>query len=227
MWRVASTFDRLSIERTSTADQIARALHEMIVRGELAPGSPLNESILATQLGVSRNTVREGVRVLGQSGLIRQEMHRGAVVRPVDLAEVLDLYRVREVLEVAGVRESRGGDLGEMEAALADLSVAAHANDEARAVEQDLAFHAAIVRFLASPRLDRYFADLCVELRFYLAVISHVDREVEEPEALVEQHAAVLRALRADDRRLAARLLTRHIGLNARRVSVVLTERAA
>lgn len=222
-----NNFDKLSIERTSTADQIAQALHGMIVRGELEPGSPLNESVLARQLGVSRNTVREAVRVLGQSGLIQQEMHRGAVVRPLELAEVLDLYRVREVLEINGVKEARGADLGPLESALADLGAAVNASDEALTVERDLAFHAAIVAFLGSPRLDRYFAELSVELRFYLAIISRVDHEVDEPEALIEQHASVLRALQEGDRRLAAKLLTEHIRLNADRVSAVLAAPAA
>lgn len=221
-------FEKLNIERTSTAVQIAEALHDMIVRGELEPGSSLNESVLSRQLAVSRNTVREAVRVLGRSGLIEQEMHRGAIVRPVDIDEVLDLYRAREILELTAIRSTgRQTDLEPVERALADFNSAAHGDDEARTIEKDLGFHGAIVGLLGSSHLDRYFAELSVELRFYLAIISQVDREADEPEVLIEQHAAVLRALRDGEKRAAARLLTEHIRMNAERVSTVLSERGS
>lgn len=221
-------FENLNIERTSTAVQISEALHDMIVRGELEPGASLNESVLSRQLGVSRNTVREAVRILGQSGLIEQEMHRGAIVRPIAVEEVLDLYKAREVLEITAVKSTgRNTDLSGVERALADLSEAFKASDEAEAVQRDLRFHGSIVALLGTAHLDRYFAELSVELRFYLSIISHVDHEVDEPDALIEQHAAILRALQKGDKRLAARLLAEHIRLNAKRASMVLTERYA
>jgi DNA-binding GntR family transcriptional regulator len=219
--------DDLVIRRTTAAQQIADALSDMIVRGELAPGAPLRESALATRLGVSRNTVREAVRMLEQGGLVQVEVGRGAVARRLELDDVADLYGVREVLELTAVRESNGADLAGVRDALAAFERALKSGSEHEAVEHDLAFHASIVALLGNARLDRFFADVCAELRFFLAVLSHVDEEVKRPRDLVEQHAAVLRALEAGDRRRAASLLREHIRSNAQRVSTVLRARVA
>jgi DNA-binding GntR family transcriptional regulator len=220
-----SGLDDLVIRRTTASQQIADALSEMIAGGELTPGAPLRESALATRLSVSRNTVREAVRILEQTGLVQIEVGRGAVVRRLDPSDIADLYGVREVLELTALRESRGADLASVGAALDGLEQALKRGSPQEVVERDLAFHASIVATLGSPRLDRFFSDLCGELRFFLAVVSHVDHEVERPEELLEQHAAVLRAWESGDRRRAVGLLREHIRFNAERVSAVLRNR--
>lgn len=214
------------VARTSTADQVAQALQEALLRGELTPGSRVRESVLAADLGVSRNTVREAMRILEQGGLIRHEVNRGAVVKPMETDEVADLYRVRELLERNAVDAvTRKTDLGGVEAALEDLREAFHEGEVGRAVDQDLAFHAAIVALLGSPHIDRFFADLRHELRFCLAVLSVEDRETERPDELIEQHAAMLRALQARDRRGAKETLTAHVRANAERAATLLRAR--
>jgi len=222
-----SILEGLVIRRTTAAQQIADALSDMIVRGELAPGAPLRESALATRLGVSRNTVREAVRILEQGGLVRIEVGRGAVARQLESDDVADLYGVREVLELTALREAGIGDLTGVHEALAGLGRAARGGSEHDAVEQDLAFHASIVALLGNRRLDRFFGDVCAELRFFLAVLSHVDEEVKHADELVEQHAAVVRALEDGNRRRAVSLLRDHIRSNARRVTAVLRSREA
>jgi DNA-binding GntR family transcriptional regulator len=209
----------VSITPSTTVDRIVEALSEAILRGELAPGSRVRESALATQLGVSRNTVREAVLVLQQTGLVRHVVNRGAIVRPVDVGEVADLYRVREILELSGVGSVAGGaDLSSVRSALDELEAAAFSGDVTSTVEQDLAFHGSIVGLLGSPRLDEYFVTLRQELRYYLAVISHAHKETEQPKALVEQHAIVYRALERGNADRAGTLLRDHIQLNARMV---------
>lgn len=215
-----------SISRTSTAEQIAEALNESIVRGELLPGSRVRESALATRLGVSRNTVREAVRIVEQGGLVQHEVNRGAIVKRVAVEDTDDLYRVRELLELSAIAEARRStDLSGVEQALAELRTALGTADRNETVERDLGFHAAIVALLGSPRLDRIFADLRQQLRFYLAVVSVEDEELAKADDLIEQHAAVLRALQAGDRVHARTLLRDHLRLNAARVAAVLRER--
>lgn len=214
------------VARTSTADQVAGALRDALLRGELKPGSRVRESVLAGELGVSRNTIREAMRILEQGGLIRHEVNRGAVVRTMEIAEVEDLYRVRELLERSAVDAvTRRTDLAGVEAALEELREAFFAGDVERAVDRDLAFHAAIVALLASPHIDGFFADLRHELRFCLAVLSIEDRETERPDELVEQHAAMLGALQDHDRRGAKALLSAHVKANRERATTLLRAR--
>ena len=52
----------LRITRSSAVDQVAEAVREMILRGELAPGTRLREVQMAESIGISRNTARDAVR---------------------------------------------------------------------------------------------------------------------------------------------------------------------
>jgi GntR family transcriptional repressor for pyruvate dehydrogenase complex len=77
--------------------QVASQIRELIMSGELSPGDRLpNESIMATQFGVSRTTVREALRVLSSQGLVITErgVTGGTFVsagNPAVVAELLEI----------------------------------------------------------------------------------------------------------------------------------------
>lgn len=79
-------------------------LRQMIISGELAPGSRIAEIPLAKQLGVSRTPVRLAFRVLEQEGLIEKEGRRGYSIRRVDEKEIRDAVEVRGALEGLAAR---------------------------------------------------------------------------------------------------------------------------
>lgn len=70
-----------------------------IVEGRYAPGERLIELKLADELQISRTPIREALRRLEADGLVIIERNRGAMVRPMTLAEVVDLYELRARLE--------------------------------------------------------------------------------------------------------------------------------
>ena len=119
--------------RSTAAQQVAVGLASRIVAGAFAPGARLRESAIATELGVARNTVREAVRILELSGLVRHEVNRGAVVISPTPEKVEELYAARERLETAAV--SRPAEAPELEAlrkAYEDLVDAAASRDVLR-----------------------------------------------------------------------------------------------
>ena len=83
-----------------TATTIAR-LREMIVHGEFAPGEHLVESSLATQLGASRTPIRAALAAAHQSGLFEHTANRGYLVRSFNVADFLEAYDARGLLEGA------------------------------------------------------------------------------------------------------------------------------
>jgi DNA-binding GntR family transcriptional regulator len=221
-----SGLDGLVVRRSTTAQQVADGLAERILAGAFAPGHRLRESAIAAELGVARNTVREAVRILQLSGLVRHEVNRGAVVIAPTPQSVDALYAARERLETAAVaREPRPEQLAAVCAAYDALAAAADSHDARRIVEQDLAFHSAIVALLDSSRLDEFYADLTQELRFYLMVLSVADREFEDPTVLLSEHEAIVEAIRSGDRDRAVRQVRAHIETNARRLGEILAER--
>lgn len=79
-------------------------LRRLILAGELPPGSRLVEDHLAKRLGVSRNPVREAIRVLSAEGFVEVLPRRGATVASMGAAEVEELFDVRVALESLGAR---------------------------------------------------------------------------------------------------------------------------
>jgi DNA-binding GntR family transcriptional regulator len=70
-----------------------------IVHGELAPGQRLVEADLTERFGGSRGAVREAIVLLENEGLVTRQRNRGASVRPVSLAEAIEITEVRSVVE--------------------------------------------------------------------------------------------------------------------------------
>lgn len=85
-------------------DVVATEMRRQILSGELAPGDRLIEERLAEQLGVSRNPVREAIRVLTAEGFIEVTARRGAFVANMSADEAANLFDVRLALEPLGAR---------------------------------------------------------------------------------------------------------------------------
>src|SRR3954467_10012130 len=65
------------ISSTPAYKKVAEAIERDILAGRLRDGEPLGtESALATEFGVNRSTVREGIRLLEHGGLIRRDSSR-------------------------------------------------------------------------------------------------------------------------------------------------------
>ena len=108
------------------ADEIALALEEAIVSGELLPGSVLRQEQVSAQYAVSRTPVREALRRLAALGLVSFEANRGFRVRTLSRSEMWEAFLLRAELEslVTAVAAERftEEDLAELEAAEARFS---------------------------------------------------------------------------------------------------------
>ena len=216
------------IQRASAAELVADRLMQLIVSGTLRAGEPLRETQLATRLGISRNSLREGIRLLEQSRLVKYEMHRGAVVSNPSLDDLDDVYRTRMHLELAAVRsEATEQQLDALREAWDRLEASTSGLEAESIVAADLALHQAIVDLLGSERISAFYESIRKELIFYFSVLSHADEEYLAPqEPIVRRHREIVDAIL--ERRVAdaERLLTQHIDENAGRLRDILTARA-
>src|SRR5262249_56792864 len=96
----------LRFDRSSPAERVADVLRELIISGDLLPGTPLREQQLVTSFEVSRNTIREAFRLLGRERLVVYHLHRGVAVRQLDEHDVHDIYRTRRPLELMAIEYS-------------------------------------------------------------------------------------------------------------------------
>ncbi|MHA3683559.1 GntR family transcriptional regulator [Leucobacter sp. HY1908] len=217
------------LHRKSAAELVSDRLMQLIVAGVLEAGEPLRETQLAERLGISRNSLREGIRLLERSRLVKYEMHRGAIVSDPSLADLDDLYRTRRHLETAAVRAvPTEGGLNQLRRAWEHLEASTSVPAAEPIVAADLALHQAIVGLLDSERISAFYASICKELVFYFSVLSHADEEYRYPQTpIVERHREIVEAIL--ERRVAdaERLTLQHIDENQARLTDILRARAA
>src|SRR3954468_19720397 len=70
--------------------RVAQEMRTAILRGDLAPGSQLNPEELSSQLGVSREQIRQAILLLRREGLVQAQANRRAIVAPVDRQLIAD-----------------------------------------------------------------------------------------------------------------------------------------
>lgn len=80
-------------------DRLATTIRSRVLSGEIETGTRLRQETLASEFGVSRTPVREALRKLQASGLVRLEPNRGAIVRGPSSREILEAYEIRAELE--------------------------------------------------------------------------------------------------------------------------------
>lgn len=219
--------NNIALNQLSVAEQVADALMQLIVSGTLRAGQPLRESSLSQQLGVSRNSLREGIRLLEQSRLVSYEKHRGAIVSNPTTDDIDDLYRTRLHLELAAAAvEITPEQELHLKLALENLRVSTETNDAAQIVSADLRLHQAIVALLGSERLNAFYEQICKELVFYFAIRSYIDEEYKNPrEAIFDVHEQIVHSICEGEHGRAQQILTEHIEKNAARLREIILAR--
>jgi DNA-binding GntR family transcriptional regulator len=165
-----------SIDRSSTAERVADVLRELIIQGDLPPGTALREQALVASLGVSRNTLREAFRLLGRERLVVYRLHRGVTVREIDVHDVHDLYRTRGPLELMAVQYSAEAPkeaLGELLRLVEQAERAAREDDWKQVATLNIAFHQRLVELIGSERITTFFRVIDAELRLAFAKVAH------------------------------------------------------
>jgi DNA-binding GntR family transcriptional regulator len=201
------------LENLTLWQRVYDHLRTEILAGRLAPGAELAEVALAEQLGVSRGPIREAIGRLASEGLVTVRPRRGAVVSLLSKEEFLELYQVREALELMAVKLAvprlQPTDIAALQA-LID-AMAAHAEFfEANAV-----FHARLVDASGNAKLGELYRQLLDQLGRYrtrsLRLRGNLQRSVAE-------HAAILRAAKRGDADRASHLMSEHIRVPQRRL---------
>lgn len=85
----------MSVSLTSIPEQIASALSEAILAGELQPGEAIPEQRISDRFGVSRGPAREALRILEREGVIAIVPRHGARVTKLSAHEVAEIYEIR------------------------------------------------------------------------------------------------------------------------------------
>jgi DNA-binding GntR family transcriptional regulator len=203
-------FDGVSLERASTAEQVAAEIRRQLLSGEVAPGTKVSDQAVAAGLGVSRNTAREAILILVAEGLLTRQLHKGVEVTELGLEELNDVYRARQALELVGLQfmaQEREQSLPELRETLAAMDRSAAVEDTQALLDADRQFHEVIIKAIGSRRVSRFYRLIQTEIRLTRAWYG---ARMAAP-AFVQRHREIVDAIEAGNDESSRALLERLI----------------
>ena len=207
-----------------------RYLQNKLALGELPAGVALSEIPLAKELGISRTPVREALGLLVAEGFLEQVPNRGTVVRQLAHRDIVELYELREALEVYAIGKVAQTRLTSAQKAELQGSVdiverlrtglvqsGGDCLDEKRMAElatADLAFHNLILRLGGNGRILKVVSDTRLLIRIF--ALPHQGHDAAQLRDIHQYHQKIARAVASGDKAEAQRILAEHIQISLR-----------
>jgi DNA-binding GntR family transcriptional regulator len=210
--------------RSSTsAERTLASLRELILDGDLRPGTRLGEVELAERLGVSRTPVREALTRLAAEGLVEIAPNRGARVATWTVAELEGVFDLRMSLEpqLTGFAVAHAGPadvdaLDELARRMLAVGSPGPDQDLDALVPLNRAFHDRLVALAGHPALA---AALAAAIHPPIVLRNFHTYDAASLCRSLAHHGEIVAAVRAGDAAWAQAVMTAHIA-NARAVMV-------
>lgn len=199
------------LQNNSLATLVQAEIEKLILSGAIPAGGKLTEAKLALQLGVSRGPVREAFRMLEESGLVRTEKNRGVFVRSIPLAEVIEIFELRAVLEqhVAAqvAQTATAAQVKELRALVRDMEAAAKLGDMASYHLGNLAFHDRLLDLAGNSKLTATYKRLVNELTLF----RRQNLSMDSMKLFSAEHKEIVKCIAARDAQGAAQAMHQHV----------------
>ena len=212
------------IARKTVAAAVTETLREQIVSGVLPIGTVLRQEELARELGVSRTPLREAITHLTVEGLVRNDTHKGAVVRKPTRAELEEAYLIRETLEGLAARlaaeRSTSADVDRLQSILDQFDAA---DDPEEWAQLNTRFHMEIYAISGREQLCELISSIRNRTEVFVRML------VTRPgraEVAHQDHVRILDALARADSETAEEETRRHLGQTVAHVREDLPEAA-
>jgi DNA-binding GntR family transcriptional regulator len=203
-------------------------IQRKIVAGDMPAGTPLSEVSLAKEIGISRTPVREAIGQLQAEGFLEQIPGRGTVVRRLNRSDLIELYELREALEVysvgklaqQGLTDEFLSDLQQSCDRLLSISSDLEKSGQRRLDQSqmerflgiDLHFHSLLLRAAANNRIVKVARD--TRLLIQILGMRHESHDLAQLGGIHRFHQEILDSIAASDAVHATRLMTDHIRLS-------------
>jgi Transcriptional regulators len=197
----------------SLAETAYQQVRDKLIMLEIRPGDPINDGLLAVELGMGRTPVREALKRLEGDHLVVSHARRGTFATVVDITELADVSEIRELLEPLAARRAAAVAGPQIREQMRELAKAITAIDSApvdqrELMRYDITVHRLIYRAAANPHLEDVLIRYdnlatriwCLVLEKAPSVTGHIT-----------EHGALLRAIADGDGGRAAELALNHV----------------
>lgn len=216
-----------TLRKRNSQSRAYEHIKQRIISLAVAPGMPLRAQEIAAKLKVSRTPVREALSKLEQEGLVLRQNDWGYVVRPMSPKDILDLFTIRESLEVQAAREALPrvdrDELRELEAHLdrAESLLEEQRYPEFRAACRE--FHLAIAELSENELLFRLLAT--IRDRILIVGAMHQDTRPERAREVLAENKKILQAFGSGNAKSVVEAVLQHI--RASRASILPAQAAS
>ena len=199
----------------SLRGRVFRRLRNDILSGVYKEHDELRETTIGEELGVSRTPVREALRQLELEGLVTIVPNKGAYVTGISKKDVHDIYKIRSMLEGMcarwATRYITPEQIGELEEVILLSEFHLKRKNEEKAVqvsELDGKFHKVLYHASNSRILEHVLSDFH---KYVQMARTHSVESRERAEKSIEEHRAILEAIKGKDEDQAERLANAHV----------------
>lgn len=173
-------------------------LRQWILTRRILPGAPIRQDAIAAALGVSRVPVREALKILEGEGHVVYRPHRGYTLVQLDIDDLLEIYRIREILEAEAVRRSvpqlRAEEHERMVEAIDDMERASIEGNIIALTAANRRFHFTIFEAAGMPRLQHQILLLWDASDPYRSIYFFED---ENRDTVNREHREIMELVRA------------------------------
>ena len=199
----------------SLRGRVFRRLRNDILSGVYKEHDEMRETTIGEELGVSRTPVREALRQLELEGLVTIVPNKGAYVTGISKKDVHDIYKIRSMLEGMcarwATRYITPEQIGELEEVILLSEFHLKRKNEEKAVqvsELDGKFHKVLYEASNSRILEHVLSDFH---KYVQMARTHSVESRERAEKSIEEHRAILEAIKGKDEDQAERLANAHV----------------
>ena len=219
----------VKVDRRSLDWRAADVLREQILSGKLVPGQRITETALATELEVSRGTLRAALRALAHEGLIQQVAYTKWMLPEFSNSDAWELYTLRGTLEGMAARLAAQHRTEKcvltLEAAFERLVAAVKSKRHARVADADLSLHKTIVEITGHQRLIDQYRLLEQQVRHYIVCSNALIMDLNQ---IVSEHEPIVKAIIAGNAEAAETLARDHNAPEVERAAAAMAlDRAA
>lgn len=199
----------MSTKILSVREQIADALRSDIISGELAPNTKLNEQQMAQRFGVSRGPIRDVILKLTKEGLLISKNNVGSSVNSplspelqklsISLRTKIEEFAIKQVLETITSEQ-----LDELEQLIVRMKELFDQEEFTELTKTDIEFHQYIVELAGGDSLLNIWYPIVIRMRMNY-------QRIGDATVLVNEHKAIVEALRAKDQKAAVAAIRKNI----------------
>jgi DNA-binding GntR family transcriptional regulator len=199
-------------ESITLIDEAYRKLKEMIFRQNVIPGQRLIAKDLSDMFHMSRTPIINALYLLEREGFIVSIPFRGFSVKPVDIKETIEIFEVREALEVQSIQlaieRMEQGDIEKLEEAAASHREYMPPYYDRQKVALGTYFHIRIAKMSKNKKLEKLLTTN-LEHEYLRYRLESADPSRMMP--AVEEHYQLLEKIRKKDKRGSVKLIRLHV----------------